>query len=39
MNDSEFFENARKQIIGAVEELRRQGIQVDYPNYIEITRL
>ena len=38
MSDAEFYDKAHKEIIDAVTELRRQGYDVGYPNYIEITK-
>jgi hypothetical protein len=39
MNDSEFFDKVHKEIIDAVNELRQKGYNVDYPTYLEITKL
>lgn len=39
MSDAEFYEKARKEILDAVNKLRKRGYEVDYPTYLEITRL
>lgn len=38
MCDADFFDKAYKEIMQAVYELNRQGIRVEPPTYIEITK-